>query len=50
LIDNYDLGNLLILDINNKDFLQNREHLGEVIEKIDAKLFGLFSDSDKEDK
>ncbi len=49
-IDNYDLGNLLVLDINNKDFLNNREHLGEVIEKIDAKLFGLFSDEKKEKK
>jgi deoxyadenosine/deoxycytidine kinase len=44
-IDNYNDGNLMIIDIAGKDFLNNREHLGEVIEKIDAKLFGLFSDS-----
>ncbi len=43
-IENYDLGNLLVLDINGKDFIKNREDLGEVIEKIDAKLFGLFSE------
>jgi len=41
-IDSYDVGNLLVIDIKGKDFLHNREHLGEVIEKIDASLFGLF--------
>jgi len=41
-IDGYDVGNLLVIDINEKDFLNNQEHLGEVIEKIDATLFGLF--------
>ena len=41
-IDGYDIGNILIIDIKGKDFLKNREHLGEVIEKIDASLFGLF--------
>ncbi len=41
-IDGYDIGNLLIIDIKGKDFLNNKEHLGEVIEKIDATLFGLF--------
>ncbi len=30
-------------DISDKDFLNNREHLGEVIEKIDASLYGLFA-------
>lgn len=42
-IENYDRGNLLIIDIIGKDFLKNKEHLGEVIDKIDATLFGLFS-------
>ena len=42
-INNYDRGNLLIIDIIGKDFLKNKEHLGEVIENIDATLFGLFS-------
>jgi hypothetical protein len=42
-IEGYDKGNLLVIDINDKDFLKNREDLGEVIEKIDATLFGLFS-------
>lgn len=43
-IESYDKGNLLIINIEGKDFLKIREHLGEVIEKIDASLFGLFSD------
>lgn len=42
-IEGYDKGNLLVIDINGKDFLKNREDLGDVIEKIDATLFGLFS-------
>jgi len=41
-IATYDDGNLLIIDIANKDFVKNKLHLGEVIEKIDAELFGLF--------
>ncbi len=44
-IESYDKGNLLIIDIVGKDFLKKREDLGEVIEKIDATLFGLFSDA-----
>jgi len=46
-IDNYDNGNLLIIDIKGKDFLHNKEHLGEVIEKIEASLFGLFPNESK---
>ena len=41
-INNYDQGRLLIIDISNKDFLKDKLALGEVIEKIDAELFGLF--------
>lgn len=44
-IEGYDKGNLLVIDIVGKDFLKNREDLGEVIESIDATLFGLFSDT-----
>jgi deoxyadenosine/deoxycytidine kinase len=44
-IESYDKGNLLTIDIVGKDFLKKREDLGEVIEKIDAILFGLFSDT-----
>jgi deoxyadenosine/deoxycytidine kinase len=41
-IRNYDNGKLLIVNINNKDFRTDQLALGEVIEKINAELFGLF--------
>jgi deoxyadenosine/deoxycytidine kinase len=41
-ITTYDKGNLIILDVDNLDFVSNPEHLGEVFHKIDAELHGLF--------
>ncbi len=41
-ITNYDLGNLMILEVNDKDFANNPKDLSEVIDKIDAQLFGIF--------
>jgi len=41
-IQSYNLGKLLIINISNKDFVKQPSHLAEVIEKIDAELFGLF--------
>ncbi len=41
-ISNYDKGNLLIIDVNNLDFVKNQEDLGEIINKIDAQINGLF--------
>jgi deoxyadenosine/deoxycytidine kinase len=41
-IDNYKLGKLLVLDADNIDFIERPEDLSGVIDKIDAKLFGLF--------
>ena len=41
-IHDYDKGNLIILDVDNLDFVDNPEHLGEVVNKIDAELHGLF--------
>lgn len=41
-IDNYSAGNLLIIDADNTDFKQSKEDFGNIIEQIDAKLFGLF--------
>lgn len=38
----YDKGNLLIVDVDKIDFVNNPEHLGEVIQKIDAEINGLF--------
>jgi deoxyadenosine/deoxycytidine kinase len=38
----YDKGNLLIVDVDKIDFVNNPEHLGQVIQKIDAEIHGLF--------
>ncbi len=42
-IDNYP-HNLLVLDVDRIKFENNPEHFQEIIDKIDANLFGLFSD------
>jgi len=41
-ITKYDKGNLLIIDVDNLDFVANPEDLGEIINKIDAEINGLF--------
>lgn len=41
-IANYDNANLLIVDFDELDFVNNKEDLGKVIDKIDAQVFGLF--------
>ncbi len=41
-ITKYDKGNLLIIDVDNLDFVANPEDLGSIINKIDADLNGLF--------
>jgi len=41
-IDKYDKGNVIILDVDNIDFVDNPEDLGEIINKIDAEINGLF--------
>ena len=41
-IHNYDKGNLLIIDVDNLDFVANPEDLGSIINKIDAQINGLF--------
>lgn len=42
-VHGYDKGNLLIIDVDNIDFVNNPEDLGEIINKIDAQLTGLFA-------
>ncbi|PKV49605.1 hypothetical protein ATE84_1637 [Aquimarina sp. MAR_2010_214] len=39
---NYDKGNLLIVDVDNVNFVDNPEDLGSIINRIDAELNGLF--------
>lgn len=41
-ITKYDKGNLLIIDVDNLDFVINPEDLGGIINKIDAQIHGLF--------
>ena len=41
-IHDYDKGNIIILDVDKLDFVDNPEHLGEVINSIEAELNGLF--------
>lgn len=41
-ITTYDKGNLIILDVDDLNFVDNPEHLGQIINKIDAEINGLF--------
>lgn len=41
-ISTYTKGKLLIIDVDNLDFVDNQEDLGSVIDKIDAQIHGLF--------
>ena len=41
-ISTYKKGNLLIIDVDHLDFVANPEDLGEIINKIDAEINGLF--------
>ena len=44
-IENYDNGNLLIIDVDDLNFSENQEDLADVIKKIDDKMIGLFEGS-----
>lgn len=41
-IDGYQEGPLLVIDVDHVNFAENEEHLGEIINKIDRLLYGLF--------
>ncbi len=41
-IKDYTKGKLLIVDVNEMNYLHNPEDLGTIIDKIDAQLYGLF--------
>jgi deoxyadenosine/deoxycytidine kinase len=41
-ITKYNKGNLLIIEVDNLDFVENQEDLGKIIDKIDAQINGLF--------
>ncbi len=42
-ISNYTLGKLLIVDVNQMDFVANVDDFSEIVEKVEVELFGLFS-------
>ncbi len=41
-ISQYTKGKLLIIDVDNLDFVEKQEDLGSIIDKIDAQINGLF--------
>lgn len=41
-VNTYDTGNLLIIDVDDNNFIEDAEDLGLIINKIDAELHGLF--------
>ena len=41
-IETYNLGKILVVDVDNNKFQDEQEHLSKVIDKIDAELYGLF--------
>lgn len=41
-ISNYDKGNLLIIDVDNIDFVHNPEDLGGIINQVESQVNGLF--------
>ncbi len=41
-ISTYDAGKLLIIDVDQNNFPENKEDLGKIITKIDAEINGLF--------
>jgi deoxyadenosine/deoxycytidine kinase len=46
-INNKYKGRLLMVDVDNIDFLHNPKDLAGIIDRIDARLFGLFSNSNE---
>lgn len=46
-IEKYDKGNLLIIDVDNIDFVENPEDLGSIITRVDTEINGLFTKQSK---
>jgi deoxyadenosine/deoxycytidine kinase len=42
-IEGYDLGKLLIIDVDDIDFVNNPDDFSMIVERIDAEVHGLFS-------
>jgi len=43
-ISTYDKGKLLVVDVNNMDFVEHVEDFSLILNRVDVELFGLFSD------
>ena len=43
-IENYSNGKLLVIDVNNLDFVASQDDLGYIINKVEGNLYGLFSE------
>ncbi|MEX0811051.1 MAG: deoxynucleoside kinase [Chitinophagales bacterium] len=41
-VKEYKDGKLLVIDVDNCNFADDQEHLGDVVNKVNAELFGLF--------
>jgi deoxyadenosine/deoxycytidine kinase len=41
-VEGYEGGKLLVVNVDDLNFVDNPEHLGEVINRIDAEIHGLF--------
>ncbi|MBT8235945.1 MAG: deoxynucleoside kinase, partial [Bacteroidia bacterium] len=41
-VQGYEKGKLLVINVDNLNFVDDPEHLGEVITKIDGEIHGLF--------
>lgn len=41
-VETYEAGRLLIIDVNEVDFKNNPEHLGQIVNQVQAELHGLF--------
>ncbi|MCK5823512.1 MAG: deoxynucleoside kinase, partial [Bacteroidales bacterium] len=41
-ISSYKLGKILIVDVDNRNFIDKPEDLSYIIDKIDAEIHGLF--------
>jgi len=41
-VSKYDKGKILIIDVDDLDFVENPEDLGKIIDRVDAQVHGLF--------
>jgi len=45
--ESYNKGKMLVIDVDENKFSENKDHLGIIIENINAELFGLFNEDSK---